>query len=1648
MRIARLGVSTLALLALLGPGAIGAAARTVADANHLSVVTPASDVTLAPGSVDLRGAGTLRLAVPGRDALPYRIVRVALPAGRTVSRVHVRTSSPVVVARDVRMAAAPPVTSEDGRVVDEPPLAVPGPDGAWPGDAVRYLGTGILHGVPVASFAVFPLRTHGGALERIERIDVTWTLGDDTTPVARRLRRDARIVARDAARVRALVANPADVVPVQTAPAAERRPGGFAPSAYPSLEGSAVEYLIVTPDSLASTFQELADFKTAKGVPAVVRTVEWIRAHAPNGADDAETIRNFIVDAYARWGVRYVLLGGDTDVVPARLLWSSFYNGGRFLAVDMYYGGLDGDWNADHDAIFGEFGVDAPDLYVETWVGRLPAHTAAEAALFISKIEDYERAVDPTYTHRALFLGEVLFPSNYQPGDFVTLDGGDQCEFIRLSSFVSPTLWTTRLYERSSIYPGSYPETRQAALDSLNTGYNQVIHIGHGFRFNMSVGDKSILNADAAALTNGTRQSNLYFLNCTAVALLYDCLGEAFLRNAAGGAVSVIGANESAFPLTSINYMYAYFQLANIQNVVHLGEVFARSRESRTPLALWADNTDFWTHYIYTLLGDPEMPLWTDRVDSLQVALPASIVPGDTTITVSVSASGAPVDSAFVCLSKGADDYVTGTTDATGTVSLPFHAESPGSVSVVVTGLNHAMWEGVVPVVASAPAYVSVASTVADDDSLGTSAGNGDGVVDAGETVDFAVSVTNAGLAAASNVDLVWRSTTFGVTILDSVATVGAVAPGATVPAIDSVRVAFDASMLDHAVAVFTVIVRDGGVEIARDEVRREVHAPRLVRSGLRIDDTATGNGNGVVDPGETFRLFYSVKNYGSGAWPGGTGVVNALDTAFTLVDTSDAWPAAASFAASENTAGLAMVESTTVAANRLRLVITDLYGRVWRDTLELRAPAPPDSIVIDPSLGPDRLELTWTAPADTDVVGYHVYRSPTPGGPYARVDVDEVAHTYYVDTGLSAVTRYYYVVTAIDASGNESAPSAEASGSTSPAQQAGFPISLETETTSSPVVGDIDGDGDLEVVVGDQFVYAWHHDGSELFDGDNDPQTWGPISAEGGPWVSHIALARIDANPGLDIVCASRDSMRVYVLDATGTPLPGWPQAVENPIRAGLAVGDVDGDGLLEVVGVDESGVVYAWNPDGTEVRDGDANPATPGVFFRLPGGGVLHNSAAALVDLDGDGARDVVVGSQADTLYALRYDGASIAGFPLALSGSATGSPAAGDIDGDGQVDLIVVDAAGTVRAVRADGTALWTRWIQNTTFFSPSPALADVDADGRLEAFFPASNGKLYGFDDNGSDLPGWPVTYATTVWTESSPIVVDVDGDAQPEIILGNEDRFIDAWHVDGSIVDGFPLATGDAMRGVPTAADLDGDGDVELIAAGWDRNAYVWDLPGAWSEANAPWAGFHANRHNDGLYASPLPTAVAGVQFGATVEGSSVTLTFVAQTAAGERFDVWRDELAGGAPVDSRLVRSDLVFGAAGDAVVRDDGVAPGRTYRWRLVDAGGETAWTSRPVRVAVTRAALEGNVPNPFNPTTRIAFVVPDGGRQPVRLRVYDVRGALVRTLVDGLVTGGRHVIAWDGRDDRGRRAASGVYFLRMEAPGFRATRKMVMLK
>ncbi|MCB1183186.1 choice-of-anchor D domain-containing protein [bacterium] len=132
---------------------------------------------------------------------------------------------------------------------------------------------------------------------------------------------------------------------------------------------------------------------------------------------------------------------------------------------------------------------------------------------------------------------------------------------------------------------------------------------------------------------------------------------------------------------------------------------------------------------------------------------------------------------------------------------------------------------------------------------------------------------------------------------------------------------------------------------------------------------------------------------------------------------------------------------------------------------------------------------------------------------------------------------------------------------------------------------------------------------------------------------------------------------------------------------------------------------------------------------------------------------------------------------------------------------------------------------------------------------------------------------------------------------------------------------------------------------------------------------------------------------------------------------------------------------------------RDDAPPPAGGTAWYSYAAWRDGRELARSAEVEVTsagtpvaRTALLANVPNPFNPETRIRYALAADG--PVRVAVFDVTGRLVRTLVDGRRSAGEQDVTWSGRDDTGRAVASGAYYVRLETAAGVDHRKIMLLK
>lgn len=128
-------------------------------------------------------------------------------------------------------------------------------------------------------------------------------------------------------------------------------------------------------------------------------------------------------------------------------------------------------------------------------------------------------------------------------------------------------------------------------------------------------------------------------------------------------------------------------------------------------------------------------------------------------------------------------------------------------------------------------------------------------------------------------------------------------------------------------------------------------------------------------------------------------------------------------------------------------------------------------------------------------------------------------------------------------------------------------------------------------------------------------------------------------------------------------------------------------------------------------------------------------------------------------------------------------------------------------------------------------------------------------------------------------------------------------------------------------------------------------------------------------------------------------------------------------------------------------VVTDSGSQSFPTERIVRIEFDWDFSSVKDPTEAAklVTAMRLFQNQPNPFSPETRIVFELPAPGQ--VELGIYSPDGRLVRTLVSGERPAGRQDVRWDGLDDSGRAASSGVYFYSLTAPGVAASRRMILL-
>ncbi len=310
----------------------------------------------------------------------------------------------------------------------------------------------------------------------------------------------------------------------------------------------------------------------------------------------------------------------------------------------------------------------------------------------------------------------------------------------------------------------------------------------------------------------------------------------------------------------------------------------------------------------------------------------------------------------------------------------------------------------------------------------------------------------------------------------------------------------------------------------------------------------------------------------------------------------------------------------------------------------------------------------------------------------------------------------------------------------------------IRTSGYNAPAVGDLDGDGALDVLVGvlgGAFNPATTA-ADNLYHLARTPRGWDLVTRRFLGMVdvgseAQPALADVDGDGDLDLFVANRieaddhASGAVYRFVNTGTRrapafrLDGRLAPVRG-FQTGPAFGDLDGDGDLDLVTGGYGSALALWRNDGT--RAAPAFVLADSLVVRIPRG---SNTVPALADLDGDGDLDLVIGEATGTLNYYRNDGGRerpvftlVSEEWLGLDVGRRSAPTFADLDGDGDLDLLVGNSDGVVTFYRNDGPAAAPRFVEmgrlDTGRPLVSPAAGDLDGDGRVDLIVGTGSGGL--------------------------------------------------------------------------------------------------------------------------------------------------------------------------------------------------------------------------------------------------------------------------------------------------------------------------------
>lgn len=1204
------------------------------------------------------------------------------------------------------------------------------------------------------------------------------------------------------------------------------------------------DYIIITNRELKTEFERLANWKTQKGVPTIIKYIEDISKEY-HGSDLAEKVHAYLSECYKKWSDGlYVLLGGDTNIIPTR-----FYNNeNKEFPSDAYYTNLNCDWNSNKNHIYRE----SDDGIIESnlsFLGRASVENTAEASVFVNKVLAYENmsntSIDTTYLRNHLAVSAYIGNEN----GFLYAGG-----MTSINSYYSDyPINKYYLFDHYNCncsehgYNGTYSSgaelNKNNFISALNEGvsgigkFHIVYHMDHSAPrlLGASSIDKleNITVPDVDNLNNGAYQQIFISGGCEPAHFDMDCIAEHYINNPNGGAVAFIGNANNGW--NNEHWQYNNFMYELYENKIDkLGIIF--SKMTSKGYNYYKPSSFVRLH----LLGDPEMHVWSDAPKHLEVDVtPNQIINGQNTINIRLKNLPAETD-ATLCIMKEGEVYISTLISDTTSHSFQYIPKSSGELTITITAKDFYPYVQKLPVNINEGNILSISHIH-----------NFDGVMEIGEKRGLNIYIKNNGTDIANNVAATLSTNSPYIDIINSSVSYGNVNAGEIKGGMTN---CFNISVHETApemprntsngACFFLTMTKDGTNVIDVDTFRIDVLSPKLRISNINIMETE--DGDLIPEQGEIVRMKLQHTRLGC---PSDSLVIWRFRE---LDDYSDV--------TIENDSICELIVKPNYNNEDSIILKVYLYsGRILQDSMIINiAEAVPTIDTSQINLNPFENYINFNWSIMGNAVGYNIYRSSEQNGVYVKLNKLPLTTRYYEDRDVEKLSTYYYKFSGINSSFIEGELSEPIKAwTTFPLAMKKSPLDLDGTYVyaNEAHVADFDLDGEKEIIaqaydcsdgIGSAVVVV-NPDGTEPYDIDGNATNFGGYAVH--PWYADAVPTTADlwGDGNMSVVALSRSTtgnntaICYSANDNNGNNLPDtlWSVSIPNYVHRGAVITDIDmpnGKGDKEIIIAKESEGFIILNANGT--------------IRNEFGAGIRANYAGlAVADLDMDGYKEIIYG-QDENLYVWRHDGSTYLRSPFF---SRTGvnlksSPIVCDFNNDGIKEIIVAsrNTSSYIYVINLDGSC-----YKNFDSYASNPVCApynitkkgegldhaisvgDINADGKLE-IVALGEDCVKAWNNDGELILNKEILglYQEGDWKThfEMPMLADVDGDNSVDIIFNSKNKIYAIDYL-GQDIKGFPLTTSEIIKKNICVSDIDNDNKNEIIALDHSGYIYVWKTLG-------------------------------------------------------------------------------------------------------------------------------------------------------------------------------------------------------------------------